>query len=318
MRRASWSWAASVTLAAASLLTAFAVDVGTARAADVEPFSISGEIDGLYPGFVGTIPVVLRSESSRPLRVTQVRVRVSEAGPGCPATMLSVADTDLHLVLQPNGQTVVPMEVRMARTAPDSCRGATFALAFTGVGDDIGEPSTLPRTGIDAVGLAMLGAALVAGGLIALRIGVRKRTGIATLLVVLTVVVTLTAFPDAAVAGWGGNAGGGARSSGETLAAPGSLAGAGSCTNIVLGPRVVLTWTSTPSVFASGYDVLRSTTNGGPYTAVGFASGRNTVTFTDTTVSGNTTYYYRLRAVVGSWKSPNTAQVTATTPLLCL
>jgi len=174
MRRASRSGAACLVLAAASLLTAFAVDVGTARAADVEQFSISGEIDGLYPGFVGTLPVVLRSESSRPLRVTQVHVRVSDAGPGCPATMLSVADTDLHLVLEPNVQTVVPVEVRMVRTAPDTCRGATFALAFTGAGSVEREAHTsLPATGANATELAMLGAALLAVGLLLI---VRVRT----------------------------------------------------------------------------------------------------------------------------------------------
>jgi len=142
-----------------------------------------------------------------------------------------------------------------------------------------------------------------------------RKAAILALTVTLT---TLTVFSAPSGAAWGAEGAGGGRSFGETLGAPGSLAGVGSCTNIVLGPRVILTWTATPSVFASGYDVLRSTTNGGPYTVVGFASGRNTVTYTDTTVAGNTTYYYRLRAVIGSWKSPNTAQVTATTPLLCL
>ena len=88
---------------------------------------------------------------------------------------------------------------------------------------------------------------------------------------------------------------------------------------IVLIPRVTLTWTPSPSVFAAGYDILRSTVSGGPYSQVGSASGGATTTFTDSASLGlNITYFYVIRARRTNWLSTQTTQVSAKTPLLCL
>ena len=74
----------------------------------------------------------------------------------------------------------------------------------------------------------------------------------------------------------------------------------------------VLTWTATPDSYATGYDVLRSTTSGSGYAVIASVSGRTTTTYTDTTVAPLTTYFYVVRARAGSWISPNSNQVQAT------
>jgi hypothetical protein len=74
----------------------------------------------------------------------------------------------------------------------------------------------------------------------------------------------------------------------------------------------VLTWTATPDTYATGYDILRSTTSGSGYTTIASVSGRTTTTHSDTTAAALTTYYYVVRAVVLSWKSVNSNQVQAT------
>jgi hypothetical protein len=92
----------------------------------------------------------------------------------------------------------------------------------------------------------------------------------------------------------------------NTLAPPTGLAAS------VSGTSVTLTWTATPSSFASGYNVLRSTTSGGPYTQMAPVTPRTTLTYVDSTVTAGTTYYYVLRAYYQSWLSTTTAQVSAT------
>ncbi len=93
----------------------------------------------------------------------------------------------------------------------------------------------------------------------------------------------------------------------SSVLAPTGLAASGS------GSSVTLTWTATASTFAAGYDVLRSTTSGGPYTPIAQVTPRTTVTFADSTVTTGVTYYYVLRAYYQSWTSANTAEVAAAT-----
>lgn len=71
---------------------------------------------------------------------------------------------------------------------------------------------------------------------------------------------------------------------------------------------VGLAWTAVSG--ATGYQLLRSTVNGGPYTQVGSSVGNTT---SDATASCGTTYYYVTRATNGSCVSGNSNQVSATT-----
>ena len=74
-----------------------------------------------------------------------------------------------------------------------------------------------------------------------------------------------------------------------------------------LGLVVTLTWTATVDVRATGYQVFRSTTNGGPYTQVGTAPSRTTTTFTNVPIVPGT-YYYVLKTYFGPWTSVNSNQ----------
>jgi subtilisin-like proprotein convertase family protein len=71
--------------------------------------------------------------------------------------------------------------------------------------------------------------------------------------------------------------------------------------------QVNLSWSS--SVGASSYNVLRSSTSGGPYTQVGTSA---TTSFSNTGLTCGTTYYYVVQAV-GACTSGNSAQASAAT-----
>lgn len=77
--------------------------------------------------------------------------------------------------------------------------------------------------------------------------------------------------------------------------------------------------TATSSLFADGYELFRSTTDGGPYSSIGNVSGRTNVTYTDTTVTFSTTYHYVVRATRNLWRSADSNQTSITTPTaLCV
>jgi hypothetical protein len=72
--------------------------------------------------------------------------------------------------------------------------------------------------------------------------------------------------------------------------------------------QINLSWTGVSG--ATGYNVYRSTTSGGPYTLVGSTAG---TTFSNTGLSCNTTYHYVVRATNSCGESGNSNQASATT-----
>jgi hypothetical protein len=66
---------------------------------------------------------------------------------------------------------------------------------------------------------------------------------------------------------------------------------------------VVLAWTPSLALATSGYEVLRSGSSGGPFSAIGSVSGLLTVTYTDTITAG-TTYYYEVEPTRDDWTGP--------------
>ena len=73
------------------------------------------------------------------------------------------------------------------------------------------------------------------------------------------------------------------------------------------GSAVVhLTWNTNPD--ASGYNIKRSTTSGGPYTLISSTAAN---TYSDTTASNGTQYFYIVTATSGSFESLPTDEVSA-------
>jgi len=117
--------------------------------------------------------------------------------------------------------------------------------------------------------------------------------------------LTATYTPDTASAGVYNSATGTATvtvtSAGGVPATPtGLMATAGD-------QQVALAWTA--SAGATSYNVMRSTTNGGPYTTV---SSPPTASYTDTGLTNGTTYYYVVSAVNAAGQSSNSNQASAT------
>ena len=91
------------------------------------------------------------------------------------------------------------------------------------------------------------------------------------------------------------------------------------CTGELLVPSVPAGLTATPGMEqatlnwqaasnAAGYNIGRSTTNGGPYTTIASVTATN---YTDLNLAGRTTYYYVVTAVTPGSQGANSAQVSA-------
>ena len=72
--------------------------------------------------------------------------------------------------------------------------------------------------------------------------------------------------------------------------------------------QINVSWSA--SAGATSYNILRSTTSGGPYSSVGTSP---TTSFSNTGLACNTTYFYVVQASNGSCASANSAQGSATT-----
>jgi rhamnogalacturonan endolyase len=70
--------------------------------------------------------------------------------------------------------------------------------------------------------------------------------------------------------------------------------------------QVTLVWTASPG--ATGYNVQRSTTDGGPYSLMASPTATN---YVDTTAGNGTNYYYVVSAINASGESADSAQVSA-------
>ncbi|MEJ7696127.1 MAG: hypothetical protein WKF78_05765 [Candidatus Limnocylindrales bacterium] len=89
----------------------------------------------------------------------------------------------------------------------------------------------------------------------------------------------------------------------DTLAAPTGVAATG-------GASIALSWTSTVDAYASGYQLLRSATDGGGHAVAPTITPATTAATTD--APGTGTWYYLMRSVYQSWLSVPTAQGSAT------
>jgi pectate lyase len=81
---------------------------------------------------------------------------------------------------------------------------------------------------------------------------------------------------------------------------------------VISATEIDLTWAGVTG--ATGYDVFRGSVTGGPYTLLGPSPTTFTAGFNDTSVATATPYYYVVEARSAAGPSPNSTEVTGTTP----
>jgi len=107
---------------------------GGPKPANAKPLVVSGFVEGLYPGGTSTLQVTVTNDNNVAIAVASVRVDASDAGPSCPASVLTFTPPPAGLFIAAGATTNVPVGVTMAADAPDACQGATFPLRHTVTG----------------------------------------------------------------------------------------------------------------------------------------------------------------------------------------
>jgi fibronectin type 3 domain-containing protein len=78
--------------------------------------------------------------------------------------------------------------------------------------------------------------------------------------------------------------------------------------------QVALTWTQSTTPGITSNNVYRGTASGGPYSLI-YSSSTAITAYTDTAVTGGSTYYYVVTALIGSEESGYSNQFQATIPV---
>jgi hypothetical protein len=157
-----------------AVLTAGAAGAADASSTTGDTFSITGDVDGVYPGFVGTLAARVTNTLDVSIQVRQVSGVAIDSSGGCDPAMLSITTAKTSLRLAPGETGQVPLAVRMRADADDRCQGASFTVRFDGTSlAQDRPPRALAFTGTEVSGLLAAAAVLLAAGLVVVR---RTRT----------------------------------------------------------------------------------------------------------------------------------------------
>lgn len=127
------------------------------------------------------------------------------------------------------------------------------------------------------------------------------------------VVIMVAALGQTALASFSSAPSASATYTSAALDAPTGLSVVQAVCTVGVSDSAQLSWSQPSNNKAAGYEISRSTSNGGPYTPVTTVTGASTTTYTDTGLAFTTTYYYVVTATKNNWKSGQTTQVSVTT-----
>jgi hypothetical protein len=148
-----------------ALVALAAISVAASAAGAADTFTISGEVDGLYPGFRGALDAHVTNTLDVPIHVDEVS-GVVIGSDTCAPSMLTITTAQTSLDLRPGESGTVPLTVSMRADAGGACQGASFTVQFHG--SSLAEdrpPRSLAFTGVDAMALAGLAVVLLVTGL---------------------------------------------------------------------------------------------------------------------------------------------------------
>jgi hypothetical protein len=100
---------------------------------DKRDFTISGQVDGLYPGARRGLVLTVANPNNFVISVQTLTVTVrAPSASGCPASTLSVAPFSGSLLVPANGTAARSVLVTMSPTAVNACQDVTFPLVYSG------------------------------------------------------------------------------------------------------------------------------------------------------------------------------------------
>ena len=124
--------AAAVVALTAALGPALPWRLADHSTAEKHSFSLSGNVDGLYPGAALPLRVTVTNPDAFDIDVTNIDVTVSGTN-RCSAHNVVVAPFSGSVRIAKRATAVVPLTVTFSSTAPNECQGESFGLHYTAI-----------------------------------------------------------------------------------------------------------------------------------------------------------------------------------------
>jgi hypothetical protein len=106
---------------------------GVAEASVSQSFSISGSVEGLFPGETAPLVLTVTNPQTFSLTVTSIATTVKTSNSSCPSTYVKVTVFDGHLHVASGTSAQTTVLVTMKHGAPDACEGTHFPFRYAGL-----------------------------------------------------------------------------------------------------------------------------------------------------------------------------------------
>ncbi|MGZ5398987.1 MAG: hypothetical protein ACXWDL_02580 [Nocardioides sp.] len=125
--------AIAVALLAVGLLAGSAAIAASGSSGPRPSFTISGGVNGLYPGAHSRAELRITNHRHWTIDVRRIFVTVaSTSNPGCPRSMVRSPGWAGSVRVAKGKTRAVSVPISMRAAAPDACQGAVFALRYSG------------------------------------------------------------------------------------------------------------------------------------------------------------------------------------------
>jgi hypothetical protein len=94
-------------------------------------FTLSGNVDGLWPGAQRTLVVTAENPYPFDIVLTSLNVGVAAASASCPASVLHISSPAADVRIAARGRRAVELVASLDPDAPDGCQGAIWTLSYT-------------------------------------------------------------------------------------------------------------------------------------------------------------------------------------------
>lgn len=101
----------------------------------IKSFTISGTMQGLYPGANLPLVLIVANPQSVTIKVTAISTTVSGSS-SCPGRNVAVSPYTGRLKVRRRSVSRVTVQVTMARSALDACQGNTFVFHYIGTANE--------------------------------------------------------------------------------------------------------------------------------------------------------------------------------------
>lgn len=143
---------------------------------DAEDVTVDAVVDLPTRGSLGVQDVTITNQRSRPVLLAAAAATLRDATPACSASLVNRAAPEEAVEVPPGATVVVPVQVRLDRDTPATCRTETWPVELAATAPEVVDAAASPGDGPGFLRYAIATAGvLTLGGLTLLAAGAAHR-----------------------------------------------------------------------------------------------------------------------------------------------